>query len=120
MKQIQPMSGPFMQSLGAVGFSQHKTRAGGVPSAEHLHTARRLGPCFEETCGCVLAIRNRHALPDGGLLDVSEFDYRTAAGVRLEGAGVKPDETSTLSRADIYSRRDRALEIAKDSILKTL
>ena len=42
------------------------------------------------TCGCVLAIRSRHALPDGGVLDVSEFDYRTAAGVRLEGRGIIP------------------------------
>ena len=66
------------------------------------------------TCGCVLAIRNRHPLPDGGLLDVSEFDYRTAAGVRLEGLGIKPDKTITLTRNDVYSRRDAALEVAKN------
>jgi carboxyl-terminal processing protease len=64
------------------------------------------------TCGCVLAIRNRHALPDGGVLDVSEFDYKTAAGVRLEGAGVKPDKIITLTRSDVYSRQDRAFERA--------
>lgn len=68
------------------------------------------------TCGCVLAIRNRHALPDGGVLDVSEFDYRTAAGVRLEGVGVKPDEVSVPKRADIYSRRDPAFELAKSVV----
>jgi len=66
------------------------------------------------TCGCVLAIRSRHALPDGGVLDVSEFDYRTAGGVRLEGAGIKPDKFITLTRSDIYSRHDRALERARD------
>ena len=66
------------------------------------------------TCGCVLAIRNRHALPDGGVLDVSEFDYRTARGVRLEGVGVKPDEVSIPTRADIYSRRDVVFELAKE------
>ena len=66
------------------------------------------------TCGCVLAIRNRHPLPDGGLLDVSEFDYRTASGVRLEGAGIKPDNTITLTRNDIYARRDAALDYAKN------
>jgi carboxyl-terminal processing protease len=70
------------------------------------------------TCGCVLAIRNRHALPDGGVLDVSEFDYRTAGGVRLEGAGIKPDKPVVLTRDDIYSRRDRALERAKDLLNK--
>ena len=88
-----------------------------VATLQHKRRARVIGT---ETCGCVLAIRTRHALPDGGVLDVSEFDYRTAAGLRLEGAGVKPDEISPLSRADIYSRRDRALELAKDSILKAL
>lgn len=84
-----------------------------VATLQAKHRARVIGT---ETCGCVLAIRNRHALPDGGILDVSEFDYRTAAGLRLEGAGVKPDEVSALSRADLYSRRDRALELAKDSL----
>jgi carboxyl-terminal processing protease len=64
------------------------------------------------TCGCVLAIRNRHALPDGGVLDVSEFDYKTAAGVRLEGAGIRPDKLIAPTRSDVYSRHDRALERA--------
>ena len=72
------------------------------------------------TCGCVLAIRSRHALPDGGVLDVSEFDYKTAGGVRLEGAGIKPDKVSALTRADIYSRHDRALERALDYLDKSL
>ena len=66
-----------------------------------------------DTCGCVLAIRNRHALPDGGVLDVSEFDYRTAAGVRLEGVGVKPDKITPATRVDVYSRRDPAFELAQ-------
>ena len=79
-----------------------------------LQAKRRALVIGTETCGCVLAIRNRHALPDGGILDVSEFDYRTAGGVRLEGAGVKPDEKSTLTRADIYSRRDAQFELARD------
>ncbi len=73
------------------------------------HRARVIGT---GTCGCVLAIRNRHALPDGGLLDVSEFDYRTADGVRLQDRGVTPDQFTPLTRADIYSRRDPALDAA--------
>jgi carboxyl-terminal processing protease len=63
----------------------------------------------EPTCGCVLAIRTRHPLADGGLLDVSEMDYHTARGVRLEGAGVAPDETVTPTRRDIAEGRDPAL-----------
>ncbi len=81
-----------------------------VAALQVQHRARVIGSV---TCGCVLAIRNRHPLPDGGLLDVSEFDYRTAGGVRLEGLGIKPDETVPLTRHDIYSRRDTVLEVAK-------
>jgi carboxyl-terminal processing protease len=81
-----------------------------------LQTKGRARVIGAGTCGCVLAIRNRHPLPDGGLLDVSEFDYRTAAGVRLEGLGIKPDRTITLSRNDIYTRRDTALEVAKNAL----
>src|SRR5205085_763786 len=29
----------------------------------------------EATCGCVLGIRQRHLLPDGGALDLSELDF---------------------------------------------
>jgi carboxyl-terminal processing protease len=69
------------------------------------------------TCGCVLAIRSRHNLPDKGVLDVSEFDYRTAQGIRLEGLGVEPDDDSAPKRSDLYAKRDRSLETALE-ILK--
>lgn len=78
-----------------------------------LQAKRRARVIGTGTCGCVLAIRTRHALPDGGLLDVSEFDYRTAAGVRLQDRGVTPDQLTPLTRSDLYSRRDPALEAAK-------
>ncbi|HET6978062.1 MAG TPA: S41 family peptidase [Pyrinomonadaceae bacterium] len=78
-----------------------------------LQAKRRAQVIGTGTCGCVLAIRSRHALPDGGVLDVSEFDYRTANGFRLEGAGIKPDQLVVSTREDIYSRNDRALELAK-------
>jgi carboxyl-terminal processing protease len=64
------------------------------------------------TCGCVLAIRSRHSLPDDGLLDVSEFDYRTSEGVRLEGRGVKPEIMLDPIRRDIYANRDRLRDAA--------
>jgi len=81
-----------------------------VAALQAKHRAQVIGT---GTCGCVLAIRSRHALPDGGVLDVSEFDYRTANGLRLEGAGIKPDRLVLSTRADIYSRYDRALEMAR-------
>jgi carboxyl-terminal processing protease len=80
--------------------------------AAALQERRRARVFGERTCGCVLAIRRRQPLPDGGLLDISEMDYRTAAGRRLEGAGVAPDETVALTRRDLVERRDPTLDAA--------
>lgn len=81
-----------------------------VAALQAKHRARVIGTV---TCGCVLAIRNRHTLPDGGVLDVSEFDYRTAAGVRLQDRGITPDQLTPLTRNNFYNRHDPALEAAK-------
>jgi C-terminal peptidase prc len=83
-----------------------------------LQSKRRAYVIGTGTCGCVLAIRSRHALPDGGVLDVSEFDYKTADGLRLEGAGIKPDRLIVPTRADVYSRYDRPFDLAKDLLDK--
>jgi carboxyl-terminal processing protease len=77
-----------------------------------LKEARRATVLGSNTCGCVLAIRRRHTLPDGGQLDISEMDYRTASGARLEGAGIAPDEVISLDVTDLRARRDRALNRA--------
>jgi len=81
--------------------------------ASVLQTKRGAQVIGSPTCGCVLAIRNRHTLPDGGVLDVSEFDYRTADGIRLEGRGIMPNKITTLKRQDLYAGRDRTMEVAK-------
>jgi carboxyl-terminal processing protease len=62
-----------------------------------------------QTCGCVLAIRNRHELPDGGVLDVSEMDYQTPTGEHLEGTGISPDQLVMVHRSDLYAKRDPAI-----------
>jgi carboxyl-terminal processing protease len=80
--------------------------------AATLRETNRASVIGEATCGCVLGIRRRHRLPDGGVLDVSEMDYHTAAGTRLEGAGLRPDITVEPTREDLRHRRDRALERA--------
>jgi carboxyl-terminal processing protease len=66
----------------------------------------------ETTCGCVLAIRRRHALADGGTLDISELDYHTANGTRLEGAGVEPGLAILPTRHSLRAGRDTAMERA--------
>jgi carboxyl-terminal processing protease len=92
--------------------SSGRTSSAAEIFAQALKDARRARLIGQNTCGCVLAIRRRHSLPDGGELDVSEMDYRTSTGARLEGVGVVPDETVTLKRTDLLARRDRALERA--------
>ncbi|HEV7745696.1 MAG TPA: S41 family peptidase [Pyrinomonadaceae bacterium] len=85
---------------------------------EALRISGRATIIGSETCGCVLAVRNRHLLPDGGLLDVSELDYQTAQGHRLEGHGLKPDEMVTIERNDLYAGRDRAMELAVSKLIR--
>jgi carboxyl-terminal processing protease len=80
--------------------------------AASLREAHRAIIIGTNTCGCVLAIRRRHILPDGGALDISEMDYNTASGVRLEGAGIAPDEKVLVERKDLSNGYDRALELA--------
>lgn len=77
-----------------------------------LKAAGRAQVIGTETCGCVLAIRNRHALPDGGTLDVSEMDFQTPSGQRLEKQAIKPDQVVRVRRADLYAEKDRAMELA--------
>lgn len=84
--------------------------------AAALQKHRRAQLIGTRTCGCVLAIRNRHSLPDGGVLDVSELDYWTSDGVRLEGAGVIPDSVVKAHRSDLYARKDAALEYARATL----
>jgi carboxyl-terminal processing protease len=118
-KRVWRMPSPSPIKLPLVVLTSENTSSAAEILAAALQSKGRARVIGTGTCGCVLAIRNRHALPDGGILDVSEFDYRTAGGVRLEGAGIKPDELSPLKRSDIYSRHDRALELAKDFLAKT-
>ena len=115
-KRLWRVPGLLPTKLPLVVLTSENTSSAAEILVAALQTKNRARVIGTETCGCVLAIRNRHALPDGGVLDVSEFDYRTAAGVRLEGAGVKPDKTTQLTRRDIYSRHDPAFELAKSTL----
>ncbi len=111
-KRLWRSSAPAPIKLPLVVLTSENTSSAAEILAATLQAKSRAHVIGSGTCGCVLAIRSRHALPDGGVLDVSEFDYKTAGGVRLEGAGIKPDTVSALTRADIYSRHDRALQRA--------
>jgi carboxyl-terminal processing protease len=117
---LSPFASLTQTKLPLVVLTGESTSSAAEILAEALQTRHRARVIGTETCGCVLAIRSRHSLPDGGVLDVSEFDYRTVDGIRLEGLGVKPDEPVTVTRADLYSNRDRALQSARTFLTTTL
>lgn len=98
--------------LPLVVLSSERTSSAAEIFIAALRSSQRASVVGAETCGCVLAIRHRHTLPDGGLLDVSELDYQTASGERLEKRGVKPDVRVLIQRSDLYSNRDRAMDQA--------
>ena len=98
--------------LPLVVLTSERTASAAEIFVEALRVSRRATIIGTQTCGCVLAVRTRHLLPDGGLLDVSELDYETPSGAHLEGHGIQPDETIQLARSDLYANRDRALESA--------
>jgi carboxyl-terminal processing protease len=116
----------FTQSRSANPVAEHRvplivltsprTASAAEIFVEALRASRRATILGTETCGCVLAVRARHDLPDGGVLDVSELDYETAQGRRIEGHGLKPDETVLIERKDLYAGRDRAKELALDKL----
>lgn len=80
--------------------------------AAALQEAGRARVVGTQTCGCVLVTNGPTRLPGGGELSVSEFDYATPGGRRLEGEGVIPDEEVRATREDILAGVDRALERA--------
>ena len=52
-------------------------------------------------------------LPNGDVLMHAIADHEDAAGRRVEGKGVQPDEVTPLTRADLVAGRDAALEAAR-------
>ena len=107
-------------ALPIVVLTNESTSSAAEIMASALQTKRGARVMGSVSCGCVLAIRSRHTLPDGGVLDVSEFDYRTSDGVRLEGRGISPQDITTLKREDLYAGRDGTLELAKSYLKRKI
>ncbi len=71
-----------------------------------------------QSCGCVLGVLDHRELKGGGDLAVSEIGFVTPDGRRLEGEGVKPNESVIVTLRDLQAGRDAALEAA-DEYLKS-
>ncbi len=74
----------------------------------------------ETTCGCLLGVSRTLKLNDGWKLNVSDSDFRTAMGRRIEGVGIRPDFTVDLTTQDLMAGRDRALESAVDQVGRSI
>jgi carboxyl-terminal processing protease len=68
------------------------------------------------TCGCLLGVSRTLRLDDGGKLNISDTDFRTSLGRRIEGIGIKPDYQVELRVADLFAGRDGMLETALDRL----
>lgn len=68
------------------------------------------------TCGCLLGVSRTVKLVDGGRLNISDTDFRTAYGERIEGRGVKPDLTVDLRTIDLLLEKDEPLQVALDQL----
>lgn len=68
------------------------------------------------TCGCLLGVSRTIKLLDGGKLNISDTDYRSAFGRRIEGIGVKPDQQIETRISDLIASRDRILEESVESL----
>jgi carboxyl-terminal processing protease len=72
------------------------------------------------TCGCLLGVSRTIKLLDGGKLNISDTDFRTAMGRRIEGSGVTPDYIIEMRAADLLAGRDRALEEGVDQLSRMI
>jgi carboxyl-terminal processing protease len=67
----------------------------------------------ESTCGCVVAVRTEHVLPDGGGLRIAETGFVSARGRRMEGEPLAPTLLVLPTLADLRAGRDPVLEEAR-------
>jgi carboxyl-terminal processing protease len=110
----------FETQLPLIVLVSDRTSSAAEILAAALQAQGRAKVVGTETCGCVLAIRSRHNLPDEGVLDVSELDYKTRDGVRLERQGVRPDYFVVPQRQDFYAQRDRVKDFALNLLKKQM
>jgi len=114
-KVIEPKTAPVAKLTYTgqiVVLISEQSGSGAEVFAATLQEQGRVSVIGHPSCGCVLGINRRHTLPDGGALDVSEVDYHTARGTRLEGVGVIPNQMTDLRISDLLAGRDAAMDMA--------
>ena len=104
-ERVPPFTGPLAILVDAMSGSASECFTGGMQS---IGRARVFG---QTSMGQALpALFDR--LPNGDVLIHAYGDFVTAAGTRLEGRGVIPDETVPLRREALLAGRDATLDAA--------
>ncbi|HYL98128.1 MAG TPA: S41 family peptidase, partial [Blastocatellia bacterium] len=83
---------------------------------QESHRASIIG---RTSCGCLLGIEHFKKLKGGGDLAISELDYVSPNGQKIEGRGVVPDLPVPLTLADLASGRDSMLVVAENKLSET-
>lgn len=100
-----PAAGPLAVLVG------RRSRSGAEMFAAAVQERRRGVVVGTRTSGALLSSL-RHDLPDGGRLTLSEADFLTAEGRRIDRVGLAPDLLTPTSQDDRRAGRDPALSAA--------
>jgi carboxyl-terminal processing protease len=110
---VAPFAGPVAILVDVMSASTSEMFTAGL---QEIGRARVFGA---RTAGAVLpAYMDR--LPNGDVLYHAIADYRTPAGVLVEGQGVKPDTEIPLDRAALLDGRDPVMEAALEWIAEEI
>lgn len=107
----RPVSGPVAVLIG------RRSRSGAEMFAAALQEQGRAVTVGSRTAGALLSSL-RYDLPDGGRLTLSEADFVTAGGRRIERVGVVPDVEAVATQADRRAGRDPALDVAAAALTR--
>jgi carboxyl-terminal processing protease len=108
---VTPFAGPVAILVDDGSYSASEIFSGGMQA---IGRARIFGT--RTAGGALPAVLER--LPGGDVLQYAIGDFVTAAGQRIEGRGVIPDEVIVPARADLLAGRDVVLDAALDWIVK--
>ncbi|MGH9822439.1 MAG: S41 family peptidase, partial [Blastocatellia bacterium] len=108
--QKTPYSGPIAILIDVSSGSGSELFASVM---QETHRASIVG---RTSCGCLLGIQHFKKLKGGGSLAISELDYVSPGGQKIEGRGVVPDITVPLTIADLSSGRDAMLTAAESRL----
>jgi carboxyl-terminal processing protease len=101
-----PYLGPVVVLVDSDSASASEFFAGSLQS---IGRAKIIG---ETSCGCLLGYMGYANVPGGGALAYSELDFAPLNGKRIEGVGVIPDQSISVTRADLLLNKDAGLEAA--------